>query len=195
MSTPTPGISGLNVQFGSALSIVKNVFSDLQTLAQFLPGGATSEFRRRAFRRFSLIVSDTCTIADMPLGLGNLANISLDIGLSVEIQPLSVNFTVGIGAPDNPFNWIATPLRRQWAHDAGRSKQCALFTIQAGIGLGLAIDLGIASGSASVTLAFQLNVDGNSITLMVILTGQASVDVFAALPAPRSRFPRRSACR
>jgi hypothetical protein len=54
-------------------------------------------------------------------------------------------------------------------------------TIQAGIGLGIAIDLGIASGSASITIAFQLNIDGNSITLMVILTGQASVSVLDGL--------------
>ncbi len=52
MSISTPGVNpGLNVQFGGALSIVKNVFSDLQTLAQFLPGGATA--RCRALRRFS----------------------------------------------------------------------------------------------------------------------------------------------
>jgi hypothetical protein len=54
-------------------------------------------------------------------------------------------------------------------------------TIQAGIGLGLAIDLGIASGSASVTLAFQLNVTSDSVTLMVILTGKAEVDVLDGL--------------
>jgi hypothetical protein len=55
------------------------------------------------------------------------------------------------------------------------------FTIQAGIGLGIALDLGIASGSASITIAFNLNIDGNSLTLIVILTGQASVDVLDGL--------------
>ena len=55
------------------------------------------------------------------------------------------------------------------------------FIIQAGIGLGLAIDLGIASGSASVTIAVELDVNPPTITLMAILTGQASVDVLDGL--------------
>jgi len=36
-------------------------------------------------------------------------------------------------------------------------------------------------GHPGHTLAFQLNIDGNSITLMVILTGQASVSVLGGL--------------
>ena len=176
----TPGVSGLNVQFGGALSIVKNVFSDLQTLAQFLPGGATASLDV-ALSDGQLTVSDTFTIADMPLGLGNLTDISLDVGLSVQLQPLSVNFSVGIGSPGNPFNWIASPLAGNGLITLGVQNSAPDLTIQAGIGLGLAIDLGIASGSASITLAFQLNIDGNSITLMVILTGQASVDVLDGL--------------
>ncbi len=175
-----PGVSGLNIQFGGALSIVKNVFSDLQTLAQFLPGGAAASLDV-ALSDGTLTVSDIFTIADMPLGLGNLTDISLDVGLNVQLQPLSVNFSVGIGSPDNPFNWIASPLAGNGLMTLGVQNSAPELTIQAGIGLGLAIDLGIASGSASVTIAFQLNVDGNSITLMVILSGQASVDVLDGL--------------
>jgi hypothetical protein len=175
-----PGVTGLNVQFGGGLSIVKQVFSALQTLAQFLPGGASADLDV-ALADGSLTVSDTFTIADMPLGLGNLTDISLDIGLDVQLSPLSVNFSVGIGTPSNPFNWIASPLAGNGMMSMGVENSAPDLTIQAGIGLGLAIDLGIASGSASITLAFQLNVDGNSITLMVILTGQASVSVLEGL--------------
>jgi hypothetical protein len=175
-----PGVTGLNVQFGGALSIVKNVFSDLQTLAQFLPGGASAALDV-ALSDGTLTVTDTFTIADMPLGLGNLTDISLDVTLDVQLAPLSVNFSVGIGGPDNPFNWIATPLAGNGMMTLGVQNSAPDLTIQAGIGLGIAIDLGIASGSASITIAFQLNIDGNSITLMVILTGQASVSVLDGL--------------
>jgi hypothetical protein len=99
----------------------------------------------------------------------------------VTLQPLSVDFAIGIGSPSHPFNWIVSPLAGNGLMDIGvRASQPAL-TIQAGIGLGLAIDLGIASGSASVTIAFQLDVAGNKITLMAILSGQASVDVLDGL--------------
>jgi hypothetical protein len=175
-----PGFTGLNIQLGGGLGIVKQVFSALQTLAQFLPGGASAELDV-ALSDGNLTVSDTFTIGDMPLGLGNLTDISLDVGLAVQLSPLSVNFSLGVGTPDNPFNWIASPLAGNGMMSLGVENSQPDITIQAGIGLGLAIDLGIASGSASVTLAFQLNIDGNSITLMVILSGQASVSVLEGL--------------
>lgn len=175
-----PAVSNLNVQFGGALSIVKNVFSALQALAQFLPGGATADLDV-ALSDGQLTVSDTFTINDIPLGLGSLTDVSLDLGLTVTIQPLSVNFSVGIGAPDNPFNWIVSPLAGNGLMDLGVDTNGPDLTIQAGIGLGLSIDLGIASGSASITIAFQLTISTSSITLMAILTGQASVDVLDGL--------------
>jgi hypothetical protein len=175
-----PGVTGLNVQFGGALNIVQQVFSALQTVAQFLPGGADANLDV-ALSDGNLTVQDTFSIADLPLGLGDLTDVSLDVELSVQLQPLSATFRVGIGAPDNPFNWIASPLAGNGLMNLGVQDNAPAFTIQAGIGLGLAIDLAIASGSASVTLAFQINVDGNSVTLMVILTGQASVDVLDGL--------------
>ncbi|MBV9405593.1 MAG: hypothetical protein JO211_09640 [Acidobacteriaceae bacterium] len=175
-----PGVTNLNVQFGGALSIVKNVFSDLQALAQFLPGGAGANLDV-ALSNGKLTVSDTFTIGDMPLGLGHLTDISLDLGMNVTLSPLSVSFTVGIGAPDNPFNWIVSPLAGNGLMDLGVDTKGPALTIQAGIGLGLSIDLGIASGSASITIAFQLSVNSSTVTLMAILTGQASVDVLDGL--------------
>ncbi|MBV8099188.1 MAG: hypothetical protein JOZ31_08520 [Verrucomicrobia bacterium] len=174
------GLTGLNVQMGDALSIVKDVFSDLQALAQFLPGGIGANLDV-ALSDGKLTVRDTFTIGDMPLGLGNLTDISLDLGLAVQFSPLSVDFLIGIGDPDNPFNWIVSPLAGNGLMDFGVQSNQPSLTIQAGIGLGLAIDLGIASGSASITIAVQLNVTGNTITLMAILTGQASVDVLDGL--------------
>ena len=174
------GLTNLNVQMGGVLSVVKSVFSDLQALAQFLPGGAGANLDI-ALSNGKLTVSDTFTIGDMPLGLGNLTDISLDLGLSVQFSPISVDFQIGIGSPGNPFNWIVDPLAGNGLMTFGVVANQPSFTIQAGIGLGLAIDLGIASGSASITIAVQLNITGNSLTLMAILTGQASVDVLDGL--------------
>jgi hypothetical protein len=174
------GLTNLNVQMGDALSAVKSVFDKLQTLAQYLPGGAGAQLEI-ALSNGKLTVSDSFSIADLPLGLGDLTDVSLNLGLTVTLQPLSVDFAVGIGNPGNPFNWIVSPLAGNGLMDFGVRANKPSLTIQAGIGLGLAIDLGIASGSASVTIAFQLDVTGNTITLMAILSGQASVDVLDGL--------------
>jgi hypothetical protein len=174
------GLSGLNVQLGDALSIVKNVFSDLQALAQFLPGGIGANLDV-ALSNGKLTVSDSFTIGDLPLALGHITDISLNLGLAVSFSPLSVDFSVGIGGPQNPFNWIVDPLAGNGSMTFGVKDNLPAFTIQAGIGLGLAIDLGIAEGSASITIAVQLQYQDNTITLMAILTGQASVDVLGGL--------------
>jgi hypothetical protein len=174
------GLTDLNVQLGNALSIIKSVFSDLQGLAQYLPGGAGANLDI-ALSNGRLTVTDTFSIADLPLGLGDLTDVSLDLGLTVTLSPLAVDFAVGIGTPDNPFNWIVDPLAGNGLMTFGIQANKPSLTIQAGIGLVLAIDLGIASGSASITIAFQVNVTGSSITLMAILTGQASVDVLDGL--------------
>jgi hypothetical protein len=174
------GLTGLNIHMGSALGAIQSVFSKIQALAQFLPGGVGANLDV-AIANGTISVTDSFTIGDLPLGLGDLTDISLDLGLNVQLSPLSVDFSVGIGDPDNPFNWIVSPLAGNGLMDFGVSANQPSFTIQAGIGLGLAIDLGIASGSASITIAVQLNIDGNSITVMAILSGQASVDVLDGL--------------
>jgi hypothetical protein len=175
-----PGLTNLNVTFGSALSAVQTVFSDLQALAAYLPGGVGADLDV-AVSDGALTVSDTFSIADLPLGLGQLSDISLELGLQVRLSPLSVDFLVGLGAPDNPFNWIASPLAGNGLMNFGVQQSLPAFVIQAGIGLGLAIDLGIASGSASITIAVELDVTTASIELVATLTGQASVDVLDGL--------------
>ena len=175
-----PGLTNLNVTFGSALSAMQSVFSDMQALAAYLPGGVGADLDV-AVSDGKLTVSDTFSIADLPLGLGQLTDISLELGLQVALSPLSVDFLVGLGAPDNPFSWIASPLAGNGLMNFGVQKSLPAFVIQAGIGLGLAIDLGIASGSASITIAVELDVTTGSITVIATLTGQASVDVLDGL--------------
>jgi hypothetical protein len=174
------GLTNLDVSMGSPLALLQNVFSSLQTLAQFLPGGAGAQLDV-SLSNAKLTVKDTFSIAEMPLGLGQLTDISFELGLAVQLAPLSVDFSVGLGDPGNPFNWIVSPLAGNGLIDLGVQNNSPALVVQGGIGLGLAIDLGIASGSASVTIAVQLDINGSSITLIAILTGQASVDVLDGL--------------
>jgi len=175
-----PGVTDLNVQLGPALGMLKEIFSSLQAVAQFLPGGAAANLDV-ALSNGRLTVSDTFTINRMPLGVGNLTDISVNIGLSVNLQPISVDFAIGLGSARNPFNWIVSPLAGNGLIILGVADSKPALTMQAGIGLGLAIDLGIAAGSASVVIAFQVHAEPPQITLMAILSGQASVDVLDGL--------------
>ena len=131
-----------------------------------------------------LTVRATFALPTLPLGLGNLSDISLDLGVTLTLSPLSADFIIGIGDPGNPFNWVVSPLAGKGAIDVGVKGGSPDFLIQAGIGLGLSIDIGIAEGSASITLAFSLEVDGSTITVMIILNGQASVGGHEARAAP-----------
>jgi hypothetical protein len=176
----TPGLTGLTVVYGSALDTLKSIFSKLQALAAFLPGGGGAGLDV-SLSNGQLTVQDTFTLPTLPLGLGNLSDISLDLGLTLNLSPLSAKFIVGIGDPDNPFNWVLSPLAGNGAIDIGVQNNAPYLMIQGGIGLGLSIDVGIAEGSASITLAVQITINGETITLMIILNGQASIDVLGGL--------------
>ena len=175
-----PGLTGLTIDYGSALDTLKSIFSKLQALASFLPGGLGAGLDV-SLSGGKLTVRDTFALPTLPLGLGDLSDISLDLGLAVTLSPLSADFIIGIGNPGNPFNWILSPLAGNGAIDIGVQGGAPHFMIQGGIGLGLSIDVGIAEGSASITLAVQITVNGSTITLLIILNGQASVDVLGGV--------------
>jgi hypothetical protein len=175
-----PTLSDLHVAYGGMLSSLTNVLNRLQSLAQFLPGGKGADLKV-ALSNGRLTVSDTFAIPNLPLGVGDITDVSLDLGLTLQLSPLAADFTVGIGNPGNPFNWIVSPLAGNGLIDIGTKDNKAELTVQGSIGLGLAIDVAIASGSASVTIGVLLDVTGSQITLMAILTGQASVDVLDGL--------------
>ena len=175
-----PGLTGLTIDYGSALDTLKSIFSKLQALASFLPGGLGAGLDV-SLSGGKLTVRDTFALPTLPLGLGDLSDISLDLGLAVTLSPLSADFIIGIGNPGNPFNWILSPLAGNGAIDIGVQGGAPHFMIQGGIGLGLSIDVGIAEGSASITLAVQVTVNGSTITLLIILNGQASVDVLGGV--------------
>jgi hypothetical protein len=175
-----PHVTNLNVQFSGALDVIQTVFSRIQAIASFLPGGKAAGLKI-ALSEGKLSVEDNFALPTLPLGLGELSGISLELGASIQLSPLSAGFTVGIGSPDNPFNWIVSPLAGNGLVDLGLKNNKPNLDLQAGIGLALAIDLGIASGSASVVIALNVDVNPPTITLMVLLTGQASVDVLDGL--------------
>lgn len=176
----TPGLTGLTIDYGAALGALTDLFENLQALGSLLPGGLGAGLDV-SLSDGKLTVRDTFAIPTLPLGLGDLSDVSLDLGLAITLSPLSADFIIGIGDPQNPFNWVVSPLAGNGSIDIGVADSKQDIAIEAGIGLGLAIDVAIAEGSASVTLAFSIDVSGASITVMVILNGQASVDVLDGL--------------
>jgi hypothetical protein len=69
-------------------------------------------------------MQDTLALATLPLGLGNLSDISLDLGLNITLSSLSAQFMIGIGDPDNPFNWVTSPLVGNGAIDTRSISAC-----------------------------------------------------------------------
>jgi hypothetical protein len=198
--TIPPAFPDLQVVFDGPLQPLTQFFTVLQSLESVLSpgGGAGAEFRRAHdlkahddgddtpglnvhFSDGKLSVTDNFTLPDIPLGPGTISNVSLDIGTTLNIIGLSIDFLVGIGSPDAPVHWIVDPLSGTICIQAGIQANQMDILIQGGIGLGLAIDLGIASGSASIVIAVRIQVQGSTITLMFLLTGQASVDVLGGL--------------
>src|SRR5439155_1102451 len=160
-----PHVTNLNVQFSSALDVVQTVFSRIQAIGSFLPGGKAAGLKV-ALSDGRLSVEDNFALPTLPLGLGELSSISLELGASIQLSPLRAGFTVGIGSPDNPFNWIVSPLAGNGLVDLGLKNNKPNLDLQAGIGLALAINLGIASGSASIVIALNVDVNPPTITLI-----------------------------
>jgi hypothetical protein len=193
----TPGFPDLQVAFDSPLDTLATLFTVLKDIASVIsPGGGTSAGAGTGssdsgtgldvhFSGGKLSVADNFSLPSIPLGFGTIDNVSLDIGTTLDILALNIDFLVGIGRPDAPCQWIADPLSGTICVQAGILNNGMDVLIQGGIGLGLAIDLGIASGSASIIIAVQLQINGVPggavITILLLLTGQAQVDVLGGL--------------
>jgi hypothetical protein len=184
----------LQTEFDSPLDVLATLFTVLNDFASILsPGGSSSPEVIKAhdapsnpglqtsFSDGKLTVSDSFTLPSIPLGLGDIQNVSLNIGTTLDILALNINFLVGIGTPTAPVHWIVDPLSGTLCVQAGIQNNSIAVLIQAGIGLGLAIDLGIASGSASIVIAVQLQINGSVVTILLLLTGQAQVSVLGGL--------------
>jgi hypothetical protein len=177
-STSAPTLAGakFHVDYGGVLQSVKDVFSALNSLGSSVPSGLDVHFSDGR-----LTVRDVIGLPELPLGLGYVTDIALDLGMSMQLSPQSLEVTAGIGSEERPFHWLVSPLSGTGAIVVGMKDGSPEILIQAGIGLGLAIDIGIAKGSASIVLAAQIAIDGTSIHLKCLLIGQAEVDVLGGL--------------
>jgi hypothetical protein len=174
-----PTLANVQFGYGSSLSIVQQVLSGIEALAQALPGGGDSGLNV-SFSGTQLSIRDAVSLPQLPLGLGYIEGISLDLGFNLDVLAQTMSFQVGVGTDQDPFSWLASPLAGNGLLQLGASKQLGV-RMQGGIGVGLGIDVAIASGSASVCLAVQLDTTKTPFGVMVLLTGNASVDVMDGL--------------
>ncbi len=124
------------------------------------------------------------TLPTIPLGFGDISDLGIDLGFTATI-PTDAAFHVGIGSKQEPFQWLVDPLAGTGAIVLGVDHGAIDVYIEAGLGLGLAIDVGIASGSASIVIGMSLEVGGGAITLGLMLTGRPRSTCSVAWPAPR----------
>lgn len=174
-----PTLANVRFGYGSSLSVVKDVLSGVEALAEALPGGGASGLDV-SFAGTKLRVRDAVSLPKLPLGFGYIEDIALDLGFDVDVLALTMQFHVGVGSDQKPFSWLASPLSGNGLLQLGADKALGV-VMQGGIGVGLGIDLAIASGSASVVLAVRLDTTKIPFGVMVLLTGNASVDVLDGL--------------
>ena len=172
--------TNLNVNYVGFLAILQDVFANVQQLARFLPGGAGAGLKV-GFSQGRLTVRNEFALPNLPLGTGQITDVAVAMGVALQLSPLSIEFVAGLGSSEKPFRWIVSPLAGTGVIQVGVNNEGLNILIQGGIGLGLAIDLGIASGSASITLAAELNTSVDPFLLKAILSGRASVDVLQGL--------------
>ena len=181
-----PAFPKLDLVFSGLLQPVTQFLTALSDVAGAigsLDPGAPPPGLNVNFSDGKLAVTDNFNLPSIPLGPGTINDLSLDIGATMDIIGLCIDFLLSIGTPDAPCHWIVDPLSGTFCLEIGVQNNAPDILIQAGIGVGLAIDLGIASGSASITIAVQIQVQGSpvTITLLFLLTGQAEVDVLGGL--------------
>ncbi len=181
-----PAFPKLDLVFSGILEPVTKFLTALSDVAGAIGSqdpGAPPPGLNVSFSDGKLDVTDNFALPSIPLGPGTIQNLSLDIGATMDIVALEIDFLLSIGTPDAPCQWIVDPLSGTFCLEVGVQDNAPDILIQAGIGLGLALDLGIASGSASITIAVQIQIAGSptTITLLFLLTGQAEVDVLGGL--------------
>ncbi|GAC1415345.1 MAG: hypothetical protein NVSMB62_02810 [Acidobacteriaceae bacterium] len=188
----TPGFPDLKVVFDGPLKPLTEFMTVLQDIAKVLkPAGGAAHAMAEGdsggaglnvhFADGTLTVTDDFSLPSIPLGPGTIEDVSLNIGAALDILGLSIGFMVSIGTKEAPCHWIVDPLSGVVAIGAGVKNNKLDIFIEGGIGLGLAIDLGIASGSASIVIAVSIEISGSQVTLMLLLTGQAQVDVLGGV--------------
>jgi hypothetical protein len=167
----------LSMLYGDSLSAVKEIFSGLSDLASSLGGDADLDI---GFSGQQLTVKQGFTLPTIPLGFGEITDLGIDLGFVATI-PKDVAFHVGIGSKEDPFHWLVDPLAGTGAIVLGVEAGALDVYIEAGLGLGLGIDVAVASGSASIVVSLSLAIAADTVTVGLMLTGNAEVDVLGGV--------------
>ncbi len=175
-----PAVRELSVRFESILNTLQTIFTNIQQVARFLPGGGGAGLRI-GFSNGHLTVRNGFAIPRLPLGPGHITDVVADLGFDVRLSPQDVRFVASLGSSEYPFRWVVSPLAGTGVVQVAIGANGPDIIVQGGLGLGLAIDVGIASGTASVTLAIELNTDPDPFELRGVLSGRAGVDVLGGL--------------
>lgn len=175
--TQKAGFNNIQIAYGNALSMVTNIISGLTTLVRAMGGAVNLDV---GFSDNKLTVDDGFALPTIPLGLGEIKDIAIDLGMAISI-PDHADFHVELGTQDKPFTWIVDPLAGTGAIVLGTTDGDLGITLEAGIGAALAIDLAIASGSASIILNLAISTNQSPFALTAALVGNASVDVLDGL--------------
>ncbi|MES1208467.1 MAG: hypothetical protein ABUS79_21215, partial [Pseudomonadota bacterium] len=175
--TRKAGFENIQVDYGSALDFVKTIFSGLGPIIKAVGGEVDLDV---AFSQNHLSVRDFLAVPTIPLGFGDIHDITLELGFDAVI-PSNASFHVGLGSKDKPFTWLVSPLSGTGAIVLGVDHGDLDVYIEAGLGVGLEINLAIASGAASITLELAFEIAGGNISVTVTLLGQAEVDVLGGL--------------
>jgi hypothetical protein len=175
--TKKPSVDNIDVGYGSALNLVKDVLSGLGPLIASIGGEVDLQV---GFSANHLSVRNFLAVPMIPLGFGDIHDVTIDLGFDAVI-PSSAAFHVGLGAKDKPFTWLVSPLSGTGAIVLGVDNGDIDVFVEAGIGAGLEINLAIASGAASITLELAFEIKGGNIFVTMGLLGQAEVDVLAGL--------------
>lgn len=185
-----PGFSGLPktadpfgpradpiISYGSALQVLTDLLNQLQGFLKAL--GLDVQLDAH-FAGNTLTVRDSLPIPDIPLGLGSISGITLDLGADLTL-PDQVRFVAGISSPAKPFKWIVFPLAGTGCIQVAADNAKQDIVVQGGLGLGATIDIGIAKGSVSIILSAELDIGTTDISIKGTITGQAEVDVLGGL--------------
>ncbi len=175
-----PTVANVNVRYEGILGALQSIFTNIQQVAKFLPGGVGANLKV-GFSQGHLTVRNAFALPTLPLGTGQITDIAVDMGFDVALSPFDVRFVAGLGSSQNPFRWVVSPLAGTGVVQVAIGNKGLDVLVQAGLGVGLCIDLGIASGSASIALAVQLNTEPDPFEITGILSGRASVDVLQGL--------------
>lgn len=178
--TSAPVVKDVRVRYDDFLDSLNTVFTNIQQLARYLPGGKDAGLRV-GFSQGRLTVRNAFALPNLPLGAGQITDVALEMGFDVSLAPFDVTFVAAIGRSNKPFRWVVSPLAGTGVIQVGISRDGLDVLVQGGIGVGLCIDVGIATGSASITLAVEINTGPDPFEIKGILAGRASVEVLMGL--------------